>query len=526
MSREPQSEALPAARKAELRTAGIKVVVAAVVAGALFGLYRRAVQVDGQVQDLLAGTRIAIGTRSGGARAELNRDTPRGWLAAEELLHKALELQSSNSYAIVALADVEMMLVEAGYTDRQERARAAVARAERKDVQLPERFEARALQMIAQGQSADAIPYLQGLLERYGAIPRLIDALGRAQRASGKLVEARQSFRRAQEADWRSPRAVADYAESLLEDGNALEAAQAFDRALQDNSDHSRAQIGKARALTALSLQGRGGADVKSARALCDAVLGKRATEVPASLKAEALAARAEVKLAEGNTTSAAQDASDAVQADPRSHLALRARAMTAAAAKSRDALAMFRSAADADPWDASTYFDGASALLDAADGDSAEKLLGAYAGKLPQSARFHLALARSMQRREAWKDAEGELLKAQQLEPTNAVVYFEEGRLAQAQKNAKGAQAAYERAAQLRDDFPEVYRQMGALYLESRDVDDALKTFNEALTRYKAARAPRQQLEAFYAEVVAGVTRAGKKQLADEWLKQARALH
>src|SRR5207253_5802739 len=116
---------------------------------------------------------------------------------------------------------------------------------------------------------------LVALLGRFGSIPRLVDALGRAQRASGKLADARSSFKKAQDADWRSPRFVTDYAEALLEDGNALEAAQAFDRALQANSDHSRSQIGKARALIALTVLGRGGGDLKAARALCDAVLAK-----------------------------------------------------------------------------------------------------------------------------------------------------------------------------------------------------------------------------------------------------------
>src|SRR5262249_43510954 len=140
--------------------------------------------------------------------------------------------------------------------------------------------------------------------------------------------------------------------------------------------------------------------------------------------------------------------------------------------------------------------------------------------------ARYHLALARVLSQRQAWNDAQAELNKAQQLEPTNALVYFEQGRVAQARKDSKAASAAYERAAQLRDDFPEVYRQMGGLYLESHDVEAALKVFNEALARYKAARTPPAVMESFYSDVVAQVTRAGKKNLAEAWVKRARALH
>ena len=515
---------LEPARKAELRAAGLKVAVAAAVAAGLFALYAREVKVESQVAELLSGVRVA-GGRAGGARAELDKDTPRGWLAAEDALQKALELQPSNPSALAAFADVEVLLANAGLADRAPRAGEAVARAERKDVTLPERFDARALQLIAQGKAREAETLLLALLDRYGAVPRLVDALGRSQRASGKLAEARANFKKAQDADWRSPRFVADYGQALLEDGSPLEAAQAFDRALQANSDHARAQIGKARALVALAVLGRGAGDPKAAHALCDGVLAKPAQDVPPPLRAQALAARSEARLAEGDGAGAAQDAALALQADAKSAAGLRARALALAAAKSPEAAVAFKAAVAADPYDASTYFDGAAALAAAGDGAAAEAQLGSYAAALPRSARYHLALAQLLARRQEWSTAQAELQKAQQLEPANPLVYFEEGRAAQARKDTKAATAAYERAAQLRDDFPEVYRQMGALYLESRNVDAALKVFNEALARYKAARTPPAVLESFYSDVVAQVTRAGKKKAADAWLKEARAL-
>ena len=513
-------------RRAELRNAGLKIGIAALVAAGLFALYSHEVKVEAQVQDLLAGTKIA-GGRAGGARAELNKDTIRGWLAAEDLLQKALDLQPSNPYAVAAYADVEVLLAGAGFADRAPKAEAAIARADGKDVLLPERYEARALQLVQSGKAPEAEAYVLALLDKYGSVPRLVDALGRAQRASGKPFEARVNFRKAQDADWRSPRFVADYAQALLEEGAALDAAQAFDRALQANSDHSRAQIGKARALVALTQLGRGGGDPKAARSLCDAVLAKPAGELGPSLQARALATRAEAKLAEGDAAGAGQDAQAALQAEPKGAAGLRALALVSAAAKKTgEAVVLVKAAIGADPYDASTYFDGAASLAAAGDAAAAEKVLGAYAATLPRVARYHVALAQLMARREAWKDAQAELEKAEQLEPTNAQVWFEQGRIAQAQRDAKAATAAYERAAQLRDDFPEVYRQMGGLYLESRNVDAALKVFNEALARYKAARTPPAAMEAFYGDVVAQVTRAGKGRLAQEWVKQARALH
>src|SRR5438270_9083081 len=151
--------ALPPERKAEVRSAGTKIGAAALVAAGLFALYAREVRIEALVQDLLAGQKIA-GGRSGGARAELSKDTPRGWLSAEEALKNAVDLQPSNPYAVAAFAEVEVQLDRANADE-------AVARAEAKDILLPERYEARGLQLIAQGKAAEAETYLLALLQKF-----------------------------------------------------------------------------------------------------------------------------------------------------------------------------------------------------------------------------------------------------------------------------------------------------------------------------------------------------------------------
>ena len=82
-----EARGLPAARKAELQAAGLKICAAALVLAGLFALYAHEVKVEQQVADLLARTKIA-GGRAGGARTERNKDTPRSWLAAEDALQK------------------------------------------------------------------------------------------------------------------------------------------------------------------------------------------------------------------------------------------------------------------------------------------------------------------------------------------------------------------------------------------------------------------------------------------------------
>jgi tetratricopeptide (TPR) repeat protein len=529
MIQDPSSSA--PSRAAELRAAGIKIGAALVFFTALYLLYAWQVRIDVQVQELLYGPRVG-GVRSGGARAELNKDTPAGWLAAERLLKEALELQPSNAWALAALADVEVMLAGAGFADRAAVADEMIARVELKDTPAEERYEARGLRLVQQGKAGEAETVLLAALARYGSVPRAIDALGVAQRASGKLAEARQSFKRAQDADWRAPRKVANYATALLEDGQPGEACAAFDRALQAWGDHLRSQIGKARCLAALARAGRT-VELRTGRATMDALLaldkqGRPAhgrDELPNMLRSRALAARAELRLVQGDADGAGADALEAEKLDRRAAPVLRALALTAPARRV-DAYPLWKAAIEADPTDASLYYDASAALLEAGDAVAAEKLLGSYAATLPKTARFHLALARLLLRRDAVKDAEAELEKAQAMDPMSALIYLEQGRAAQQRKDSKAAAAAYEKAAQLRDDMPEIYRQMGSLYLENRAVTEGLRAYTEALARYKAARASQGQLDGFFNDVRALTARAGQPQLGLQWIKEAREAH
>ncbi len=102
-------------------------------------------------------------------------------------------------------------------------------------------------------------------------------------------------------------------------------------------------------------------------------------------------------------------------------------------------------------------------------------------------------------------------------------MIYFEQGRSAQLRKDSKAAVAAYEHAAQLRDDMPEVYRQMGILYLEGKQKTEGMSAFTEAWTRYKAARAPASVMDLFYAQV-ADLAKKAKvlPKFIKQWLKEA----
>ena len=323
-------------------------------------------------------------------------------------LEEVLSIHPRNAFGIIALADVQTQLAGAGFKDRIPLAEESRRKADAKGVPFAELFDAQALALLQAGKAAEAEAYARALLDKYPAlpaVPRFHDLLGRAHRAQGKLNEARASFKRAQDADWRQPRFVADYGEALLDDGEAAGAAAAFDRALQANPRHVRSTIGKARAQIALARQGRG--DAKGAQALLDSVLRMPGPELTADLRARALAG----------------DSAAALSLAPRLPAALRARALLDVAAGRPAAAQELEEAAASDPADPSIVLDGAAALEAAGDLAGAGKLLATHAGAFADSARFHLARARVLGRQGDAAGARAEQSKAAQLDPATALV-------------------------------------------------------------------------------------------------------
>src|SRR5712675_1266734 len=129
-------------RAAQWRAAVLKSITAVALAGGAYLAYAQRVSMHDQVEDIVAGPRGPDGSRSGGARDEMSKDTPKGLFTAEKLFERALTVHARNAYALAALADVETQLSGAGVEGRASRAAELRARAEARDIALPERFEA------------------------------------------------------------------------------------------------------------------------------------------------------------------------------------------------------------------------------------------------------------------------------------------------------------------------------------------------------------------------------------------------
>ncbi|MFM2153929.1 MAG: hypothetical protein RL199_2364, partial [Pseudomonadota bacterium] len=85
------------------------------------------------------------------------------------------------------------------------------------------------------------------------------------------------------------------------------------------------------------------------------------------------------------------------------------------------------------------------------------------------------------------------------------------------------GVREAFEKAVGIRERYPEVYRQIGLVYLdENPRSSEATENFGKALGFYKEQKAPKAVFEAFISEVAERYKKAGLKGNADAWVKEA----
>ncbi len=482
-------------------------VIAAVILGALFGVYYRHVATQRKAHALAKSAQAAMG-----------KDTTKGYLEAEALLDQALKVDSNYREALAFQALTETILwSESGLEDRRAKAEALIEKITAKDVPLAERFAAVGRFDAATGKAATGETQLVGTLKESGNVAAVVDALAHCERALGKLAEAKVYLKKAADADWRSPRYAADQATAMLEGGDLATAALLFDKALSANGDHLRSLVGRA-----LSDIPRGERLDQSGKALED-VLSRPAGDLGAPLKARALAARAMLKAARGIVW--ATDADAAIAAAPNTALAHLVKGILQARDHQAAGDAEIHKSIELDAFLPTAYFEGAQALMDGGFADKSLALMKEAAQHLKDSARYHLAYGQLMAKSGDDAGAIKELDKALTMDGSNADALFAKGQVLQSKKDLKGAATFYEKAITARDMFPDAYRQMGNLYLETKDVKGALDMYKEALVRYKTQKLPADRLEAFFTDLQARVARAGQAKLASQFVDEARKL-
>ncbi len=424
------------------------------------------------------------------AKDLIEKDTPQDFYEAEKHLKEALALDSSNTYCLSALGEMNALLWgEDGVADRRAEAEEYTHKADALDPHVAERYSADSLLMLYAGQAAAAEASVKAVIDRGAKSARLYDAYGRALRVEGKLDDARKAFTDATKAG-RIPRFNVDLGELDFDQGDLVNAETYTQKALESNPDHPRALIMRARVDIARGLS------IKTATDDLASLLGPRKSELTPRLLAEAFTARAELKNYNKQPAEAARDAQEAVKADPK--YAPAHQALGLALVQSKDvgqALNEFDRAQALDPYVSSFYYDTAKALSQAGQGEKAIAILQKVATK---DEHFHLAYGDLLVRKGDQDAALAEYEQAIKLNPLSAQGFYGKGLILVQKKMIPEAGNAFQAAFGAQPNFPEAHQQMGYLLLDGKKYEDAAVEFETALDQLVNSQAPRDQVNAW----------------------------
>ena len=480
-------------------------VVALLLAGAV-GFYFVRVQGERKARDA-----------SKLAKDELLRDNPKNYGLAEKHCLDALAARGNFPYALAFLAQINALrVVDQDIASAAADAHKWIDVCEQRKVPYQEAYSAKAMMMVHEGKAAEAEKEMVSVLQ-HATGAQLWNALARAQRAQGKLEEARNAFKKANDMEWRNPRLAADYADVFYDSGDTVNALNYYGKALEANSDHIRGLIGRSRSEIAR------GAQIKQASDTLVEVLGRPDGELSPKLKAMALTARGELRQFEKNDSEAIKDADAALAVVPTLSWAHHLKGLILARGKKAAAYDELKQALESDRALPVFYFAGATALSEGGMGDKAIALLEAYTKTLPADDTYFMVYGDVLRKLNKLDDAMKQYDKAIGANQLNANAHFAKGRLLLQKKDYDNAKKELDKAVATNEFFGEAYEAIGQLFLEKKEYPNAAENFLQALSVYARLQMPRDRLTSYLDDVAARLKKAGQKDIAEVWLKEGK---
>lgn len=481
----------------------VQIVVAAVILSGIYVWYR------GDVEKSQAADAHAME-----ARDLILLGNPQDYEKAIKKLEEALALKGNHPYALATLAELHAILWgEHKMAGHDAKAREYLAGAERHAPNLAQTFSAKALLMIYGGQAKEAEDYLrENVIDKDAGDARILAAYGMAQRAQGKLDDARRALRAGFDLDWRDPRFAQLIGDSYLETGDAANALNYYQRGVGANSEHLGNKMGMLRARIA-SANPPGDAETQI----------KEAKEMMGSPRVQALVrvTEAEFLVGQGKLDEAAEAANAAVQADatyPWSYATLAS--IHARKGEFEETAKQYEKAIEADAYIGAFYFAAASTLAQAENADGAIAFMEKY--PLKRDDRFLVNYGNMLQMLGRLDDALARYDEAIEANQVNADAYLGKGTVLMAQKKFDEAQDALDRGKAARQFFPELYAQRGQLLFEKKEYADGLQEYVTALQQWRQQKMDRERLLAVIENVRQTLVQAGQRNYARAWAEEA----
>lgn len=452
------------------------------------------------------------------AAALIAKDNPADLKAAIKKLEESLAIRPKLGFALASMAETHALL----YTEHKlgdahkAEAQKYLALAEKHARNLPQTYSARALLMLGEGKAKEAEDFLvKNVLEKDAGDARIFGALAMAQRAQGKLPEAKRSGRAASDSDWRNPRFSRIVADIYAEENDAANALAFYGKALSSYSEHIASQLGKAR------FQIRRGQELEPSFQAIDRALRE---DLSPALRAIALTAKAEALLTEQKVDEALAMVQDAAKADGKYPWSYVVEAMIKASKQDLEgAGAAFDKAIEADPYLAQVYFDAAMLMASVGREDKAVQYMERFA--LKKNDKYYLTYGNVLRTLQKFDDAIAKYDQAIAENELNAGAYVAKAAILIAQNKLDEAQDALDRAVAANEFYPEAYVERGNLMFAKKEYEAGVQEFAMALSQWKQARASQEQLVAVVQGVKQKLLDARQREYANAWEKEAMNL-
>lgn len=416
-------------------------------------------------------------------------------LDAEKNYDKILELEADNRYALAGKAYLHALLwVEHGMDTSRPDAVDYAEQAAMEDIMSAERFAAEVLTAIGNQDYAKATRIAEDVASGGGISDKLQFSLGLALERQGKTRLARENFRKAHDVKASAPHYSAHLGNAYDADGDRGNASLYWAKSAQANSNFVP---GATRDLIARIRKGETELKVeetlKRLEGFGNELLGK-------TDKAAIAITRAALAWREGRGEAAVKAADEAIAIGGSSAFRLYYKGLGhLAVAQTEEGFKALKGAMDAEP--ASKRYLGAlvKAYTEGGKVDEAIKVLQAQPKKDQAEAAYHVQLGDAYRAKKDFENAKKSYDKALELRKEYADALLGMAVLYWNQKKNDDAIKWFEKAASARSKFPQVYENIGMMFISMGATTDGNIQLEEAERQYMAKQVGKVELARFY---------------------------
>ncbi len=500
------------------------ILIAAAILGTGLYFYHRSEQTGRQVREL-----------GKEAKQYMIKDSPKAYGEAEKRLLAMVALDKNFPFALASLGELyAARWTELGLDSEATNAREWTKKADQTDAKINERFGAVIQVMLADKKYEEAHKYASEITKK-AASSHVVNGLGKALRALGRLDEAKIALKKSADTEWRNPRFACDFGDLFFEDGDYVNAQAFYAKGIEANSDHVRSLVGRARSQIAR------GQKVKEAADTLDELMKRPAEEMSPRLKAMLLTAMSDLRGFEQKFEDAVKLADEAIAAYPAYPWAHFAKGKALAMQKNVTAAASFDKALELDRYVPEFYYTGSNAMLEAGDAAKAQALLDGYTKSLKEDDRYHLAYGNLLMKVGKPAEALVRFDKAIDANNFNALAHYAKGAaLFDARqsfmpdpKDTKketelmdSSKKELELALEVQEYFPAAYSKLGDILFEKKEWAEGCQQYAQALIQMKQLQAPRERMTELRDRINDRLIKDAKqREMAKAWMDETGAM-